>query len=278
MTSLILVSSSFIDCSCSRKSFQHGDQSLSAPDDSCRLTLGLGPTPNLYSADSHSFGGNKAYQSATLLSQHCATTDPGLMLGLSRCSSRNLQSTRASGSNNYSPARKTVIILPLIDEGSTSAKRKKGVYLLPLLFVPRSEDLCLNGTSTDTYAQQHVGTECDTESGHDRSLNLHEIQPSADLSITVGCFFAATSDVAADTSDEQRSHQRHPKKCRFNGCSKGARDASGLCISHGGGQRCQKPSRQQLIATWIMPSRHLAMAHGQTASTRRETCRAPVGS
>uniref|UniRef100_A0A804M9K8 WRKY19-like zinc finger domain-containing protein n=1 Tax=Zea mays TaxID=4577 RepID=A0A804M9K8_MAIZE len=225
----------------SRKSFQHGDQSLTAPDDSCRLALGLGPTPNLYSADSHSFGGNKAYQSATLLSQHCATTDPGLMLGLSRCSSRNLQSTRASGSKNYSPARKTGIILPLIDEGSTSAKRKKGGYLLPLLFVPRSEDLCLNGTSTDTDAQQHIGTECDTESGHNRSLNLHEIQPSADLSITAGCSFAATSDVVADTSDEQRSHQRHPKKCRFNGCSKGARDASGLCISHGGGQRCQKP-------------------------------------
>nr|CAB3485915.1 unnamed protein product [Digitaria exilis] len=27
------------------------------------------------------------------------------------------------------------------------------------------------------------------------------------------------------TSGEQRSHQRHPKKCRFNGCSKGARGA-----------------------------------------------------
>lgn len=32
-----------------------------------------------------------------------------------------------------------------------------------------------------------------------------------------------------------------PKKCNFMGCVKGARGSSGLCISHGGGQRCQKP-------------------------------------
>ncbi|CAD6259355.1 unnamed protein product [Miscanthus lutarioriparius] len=219
----------------SRKSFQHGDQSLATPDDSCRLVLGLGPTPNLYYADSHSFGGNKTYQYATLLTQHYGTTDPGLMLGLSRCSSRNLQSTTASGSKNYSFARKTGIIFPLIDEGSTSAKRKRGGYMLPLLFAPRSEDLCLNGTSPDTDVQQHDGTGCDTESDHDRSLNHHEIHPSPDLSITADCSFAATSDIVAGTSGEQRSHQRHPKKCRFNGCSKGARGASGLCISHGGG-------------------------------------------
>nr|CAB3485924.1 unnamed protein product [Digitaria exilis]CAB3488429.1 unnamed protein product [Digitaria exilis] len=30
-------------------------------------------------------------------------------------------------------------------------------------------------------------------------------------------------DLLIITSGEQRSHQRYPKKCRFNGCSKGAR-------------------------------------------------------
>ncbi|KAJ1273088.1 hypothetical protein BS78_06G253300 [Paspalum vaginatum] len=226
----------------SRKSFHHGDQSLAVPDDGCRLVLGLGPTPNLYSADSHSFAGNKAYESATLLSQHCATADPGLMLGVSRCSSRNLQPTTVSSSKNYSHARKAGIVFPLIDEGSTSARRKPGGYMLPFLFAPRSDDLCLNGTSPDTDDQQDDGTGCDTESEHDRSLNHHEVQPSPDLSITTDYSFAATSDIAVGTpSGEQKSHQRHPKKCRFNGCSKGARGASGLCISHGGGQRCQKP-------------------------------------
>ncbi|CAN6236408.1 unnamed protein product [Urochloa humidicola] len=227
----------------SRKSFQHADQSLAVPDDGCRLVLGLGPTPNLYSADSHSSCGKKVYESAgPLLTQHCATTNPGLMLGLSRCSSRNLQPTTVTASKNYSHARKTGIAFPIIDEGSTSAKRKSGGYMLPLLFAPRSDDLCLNGTSPDTDIQLHDRIECDTESDHDTSLNHHEVQPSPDLSITTDCSFAATSDmVVGTTSGEQRNHQRHPKKCRFNGCSKGARGASGLCISHGGGQRCQKP-------------------------------------
>ncbi|GAB4857464.1 hypothetical protein Ancab_015373 [Ancistrocladus abbreviatus] len=31
------------------------------------------------------------------------------------------------------------------------------------------------------------------------------------------------------------------KTCKFTGCVKGARGASGLCIAHGGGRRCQKP-------------------------------------
>ncbi|GKB02260.1 hypothetical protein Tco_0830349 [Tanacetum coccineum] len=31
------------------------------------------------------------------------------------------------------------------------------------------------------------------------------------------------------------------KTCQFEGCEKGARGASGLCIAHGGGRRCQKP-------------------------------------
>lgn len=91
---------------------------MAASDDSCRLVLGLGPTPNLYSAGSYSFGGNETYESST--------AEPGLMLGLSRCSSRNLQSATTSGRKNYSPVRKTGIIFPLIDEGSTSATRKQG--------------------------------------------------------------------------------------------------------------------------------------------------------
>ncbi|CAH8321239.1 unnamed protein product [Eruca vesicaria subsp. sativa] len=41
-------------------------------------------------------------------------------------------------------------------------------------------------------------------------------------------------------SVQQRTY--NPKKCNFMGCVKVSRGGSGLCISHGGGQRCQKPS------------------------------------
>ncbi|KAK3141363.1 hypothetical protein QOZ80_4BG0332930 [Eleusine coracana subsp. coracana] len=221
---------------------QQSIQSLAVPDDGCRLVLGLGPTPDLYSAGSHSYGGNNTNESATFHTQHCTTTDPGLVLGLSGCSSRNVRPTKPTSSKKYSHARKNGITIPLIDEGSTSGKRKVGGYMLPLLFAPRLEDLCPNGTPPETSVQQHEGTGCDSEGDHGVSLNHHKVQLSPDLSIATDCSFAATSDmVVSTTSGEQRSQQRHPKKCRFNGCSKGARGASGLCISHGGGQRCQKP-------------------------------------
>lgn len=44
------------------------------------------------------------------------------------------------------------------------------------------------------------------------------------------------------TSGKIHSQQRATcnKNCKFQGCLKGARGASGLCISHGGGRRCQK--------------------------------------
>ncbi|KAF5766826.1 hypothetical protein HanRHA438_Chr15g0732441 [Helianthus annuus] len=35
------------------------------------------------------------------------------------------------------------------------------------------------------------------------------------------------------------------KKCRFIGCTRGARGASGFCISHGGGRRCQREGCQK---------------------------------
>uniref|UniRef100_A0A2P2LHK6 WRKY19-like zinc finger domain-containing protein n=1 Tax=Rhizophora mucronata TaxID=61149 RepID=A0A2P2LHK6_RHIMU len=42
---------------------------------------------------------------------------------------------------------------------------------------------------------------------------------------------------------QQWPHQRgsSSKICQVEGCGKGARGASGRCISHGGGRRCQKP-------------------------------------
>ncbi|CAM0901917.1 unnamed protein product [Alopecurus aequalis] len=220
----------------SRKSIDQRNQTV--PDDDSRLVLGLGPMPNLYSAVSHSSDGNKVKLSGALFA-HC-TTDPGLVLGISRGNSRNLEPTAVPGSKEHSHKRKGGIFFPVIDEGSTSARRKSCDYVLPLLFAPRSNDICLNGTLPETDVQRHLETRY--EAGHDRFLDQHEVQLTPDPSATTDFSFTATSDtIACSSSREQRSHQRHLKKCRFNGCSKGGRGASRLCISHGGGQRCQKP-------------------------------------
>nr|CAH68133.1 B0414F07.3 [Oryza sativa] len=223
----------------SKKMFQQSNQSLSIPDDGCRLVLGLGPTPNLHYADNESSGGNRDKESANLFSQHFAIADHGLKLGISRGGTRNFQATTMI--EKYSHQNRNGIVFPLTDEGSTSAKRKPGGYVLPLLFAPRSDDICPNGTPPVTDIQ-HVETVDDDDDDHITSLNQQKVRISPEPSATTDCSFAATSDmIFSSTSTEQRSHQRHPKKCRFNGCSKGARGATGLCISHGGGQRCQKP-------------------------------------
>lgn len=42
------------------------------------------------------------------------------------------------------------------------------------------------------------------------------------------------------SQDNKRPRKTSVKTCRFEGCTRGARGASGLCIAHGGGRRCQK--------------------------------------
>ncbi|KAE8811881.1 loricrin-like [Hordeum vulgare] len=224
----------------SRKSFEQTNQSFPVPDDDRTLVLGLGPMPNLYSAGSQSSSGKRVKLSATLFSQHCTTTDPGLVVGTSGGSSRNLQSTTVPGRKEHPHKRKNCIVFPLIDEGSTSTKRKSGDYELSPLFAPRSNHICIDGKSPEADVQEHIGT--GYEADHDRSLDQHEVRLSPEPSETTGCSFVATSDTVDCTDNVgQKSHQRRLKKCRFNGCSKGGRGASGLCISHGGGHRCQKP-------------------------------------
>ncbi|GJN26266.1 hypothetical protein PR202_gb14187 [Eleusine coracana subsp. coracana] len=158
---------------------QQSIQSLAVPDDGCRLVLGLGPTPDLYSAG---------------------------------CSSRNVRPTKPTSSKKYSHARKNGITIPLIDEGSTSGKRKVGGYMLPLLFAPRLEDLCPNGTPPETSVQQHEGTGCDSEGDHVQLVGNREVSNAI------------------------------PRSAGSMGVQKAQGVLQGLCISHGGGQRCQKPA------------------------------------
>ncbi|KAK4803260.1 hypothetical protein SAY86_001463 [Trapa natans] len=51
---------------------------------------------------------------------------------------------------------------------------------------------------------------------------------------TVSCTSGITKKLRSSSSSNTR-------KCQVEGCNKGARGASGRCISHGGGRRCQRP-------------------------------------
>ncbi|KAH6555338.1 hypothetical protein KP509_1Z264000 [Ceratopteris richardii] len=94
------------------------------------------------------------------------------------------------------------------DEGSTSARTVKVGGYIPSLLMGRR----LDGVSFGQRKEE------EQLSARKRSL-VHQVQ------------------------NEQNSldSDRAPKTCKFLGCSKGARGASGLCITHGGGRRCQRP-------------------------------------
>lgn len=53
---------------------------------------------------------------------------------------------------------------------------------------------------------------------------------------------SAVTCISGITHQQQTPHRHvNSKICQVEGCGKGARGASGRCISHGGGRRCQKP-------------------------------------
>ncbi|KAK9929599.1 hypothetical protein M0R45_026693 [Rubus argutus] len=213
---------------CSQSNFR-GDSS-SVPDDSCRLVLGLGPTPSEYCDDYYSFPVTKNKGLATALAHGFSSEgDSILQLGLSGgtveastvldCSVSG-ETVNISYIQNLS-AEDNQISIPIVDEGSTSAK-KSGGYMPSLLFAPRRDS-----------AKVSLQTQELLELGAKSQLNY---EPS-----TTEEYSAGTISEQATTGTSSDHRTSNPKKCKFLGCRKGARGASGLCIGHGGGQRCQKP-------------------------------------
>lgn len=179
-----------------------------ASDDGCRLVLGLGPPPSTYHNEFFILGSRKRKERDCVLPQ-CMPSDSDSMLQLglsggtyeassvldsSGSSENESLSSQTSAENNYSA-------VPVVDEGSTSAK-KSGGYVGSLLLASR----------TDT-----------------AKTSL----PTQELPNATNCSLCPPSSSENRTSNFRR--------CNFPGCTKGARGASGFCIGHGGGQRCQKP-------------------------------------
>ncbi|KAL3524352.1 hypothetical protein ACH5RR_017186 [Cinchona calisaya] len=106
----------------------------------------------------------------------------------------------------------------LVDDGSTSSRWKCGPLLPPL---------------------QSLGTITVVDPAVNQALlTPNTSQKDAAL---------ATSKGSVSASGAAHQPQRHSnvKTCRFEGCIKGARGASGLCIAHGGGRRCQRAGCQK---------------------------------
>ncbi|XP_043719428.1 uncharacterized protein LOC122667246 [Telopea speciosissima] len=205
----------------------HGVFSAKVPDDGCRLVLGLGPAPSSYSDEHYSVGISKSKESVvtSVRASSSAGDSDILKLGLSRGTGDDLgmHEKSISSLSNVSTSclqNQNRQFIPVVDEGSTSAK-KSGGYMPSLLLAPR-----LDSSKVPLLTRELL--ECGT--------NIQ--QPHSHLSPEP----SVTTDYSTGTISESASHRmHHPKKCKFERCSKGARGASGLCIAHGGGQRCQKP-------------------------------------
>ncbi|XP_058732083.1 uncharacterized protein LOC131603684 [Vicia villosa] len=105
------------------------------------------------------------------------------------------------------------------DEGSTSCSWKPGVVLPSLKASFNSETSFLFNQAPKQF--DHSPIVLDHSSSGPKS--------------SVTC-------VSGLTHQPQPPHRHgNSKICQVEGCGKGARGASGRCISHGGGRRCQKP-------------------------------------
>lgn len=203
----------------------------SALDDGCRLVLGLGPTASTYCEDFYNTSCNKIKGLANEVPQGLASEgDSILKLGPSggtRAESSELVCSLSTETDINTPflsqfsADENRLLIPVVDEGSTSAK-KSGGYMPSLLLAPR-----MNGGKVSEQTQFRTKSYChQSQLSHEPSSHMDTSGSISEQTITM-------------TSSEYRTG--NTKRCEFPGCTKGARGASGLCIGHGGGQRCQKP-------------------------------------
>uniref|UniRef100_A0A2P2JVC6 WRKY19-like zinc finger domain-containing protein n=1 Tax=Rhizophora mucronata TaxID=61149 RepID=A0A2P2JVC6_RHIMU len=206
------------------------------PDDGCRLVLGLGPTPSAYSGNHNVTGTNEAKKSVApvLCPKRLSSEDDSILkLGLSRGSEEHsrgfdysLSETEIHSSPVHQAPGNDKFLIPVVDEGSTSAKRSGG-YMPSLLLAPR-------------LGSGKVSLHMEDVFGFGTKSHCHQLDLSHAPAATTGYSMDTNSEQATTTTSSEHRIS-YPKKCKYMGCTKRARGASGLCIGHGGGQRCQKP-------------------------------------
>ncbi|CAN1813084.1 Probable WRKY transcription factor 19 [Linum perenne] len=205
------------------------------PDDGCKLVLGLGPTPSTYNSDFYNNVGAVSIKPKGSLASAVSCReglfcggDSILKLGLSGVANDSLSGLDSSvtETNLKVPAEDNRLLIPVVDEGSTTAK-KSGGYMPSLLLAPRMDI-------------PKVPPQAEVNDFGSKS-QCYELEPSYEPSAATTDFsMSSASEQATTTVTSGSQHSNNPKKCKFVGCSKGGRGASGLCIGHGGGQRCQK--------------------------------------
>lgn len=192
-----------------------------AADDGCRLVLGLGPTPSIYSNDYFSTGtitkkptnGSKSNRG-----MECEG-DSVLKLGFSDHSVTDLNPSFYSHKTCFD------------DEGSTSAK-KSGGYMPSLLLAPRMKTNVFEAGENSFHGPQ-VSSEPSAISDYSMgTISDHQTSNSKK------CKFSGCTKGARGATGLCIGHGGG-QRCQKPGCSKGAESRTAYCKAHGGGRRCQ---------------------------------------
>lgn len=192
-------------------------------------------------------GNSNSQHEVNFSSLHCNNTkEIDLQLGLSG-SSLSLESDCLSDVPLDTQETRVDVLtcghIPVVDEGSTSARLlKSGGYMASLLRCRLAKESPLRQacmTSVDAAESDGMMRQ--------GTSNVSVDAGESDVLIQKGAFahggdvFTRVHEQATHTSNTSSPGvERSAKTCKFKGCSKGARGASGLCIAHGGGRRCQR--------------------------------------
>ncbi|KAI3509375.1 hypothetical protein L1887_24602 [Cichorium endivia] len=188
------------------------EKPTSPPDDGCRLVLGLGPTPSVYSNDYFSTGtiSKKPTQ---------YESDSVLKLGFSDHSVSDFNPSFYSTKTSFD------------DEGSTSAK-KSGGYMPSLLLAPRMNTNIFE-PGENSYHGPQLSSEPSAISDYSMgTISDHQINSSKK------CKFSGCTKGARGATGLCIGHGGG-QRCQKPGCNKGAESRTAYCKAHGGGRRCQ---------------------------------------
>lgn len=214
------------------------------PGNGTNVLLGLGPSHGQPVSNNSKGHARKGFNA---VDHNVKEHDLGMQLQLSLSNNSTVISdddrvsymslAQRSGSA-YPDNRNENVCIELVadDEGSTSARRSKaGGYIPSLLMGRRADDAPLRekeGEEQDFAAQRnfvHQFQRGELSLGDTKARKLDDMLMSA-----------KTLSGNTTYSGPSLTADRTPKTCKFRGCGKGARGASGLCITHGGGRRCQR--------------------------------------
>lgn len=132
-----------------------------------------------------------------------------------------------------------------VDEGSSSARWSKAGGFMPSLLMANPH---LGGPQFDQQQQHGKTPELAASGGGygaeanplEHDLSRMEQDLSSSLRASASCATSGSGGSASAAAAAAAASEKISKMCKFKGCGKGARGASGLCIAHGGGRRCEK--------------------------------------